>query len=81
MSILEPNVDMSVQIVADLHLEAPKAYDFFNITPRAPYLALLEDIGNVVPHKDDLFDFLLRQLGQFKIVFFVPGKHEPYHFS
>lgn len=46
----------SFQILSDLHLEAPKAYDLFDIVPKAPYLALLGDIGNV---KDDgLFIFL-----------------------
>jgi hypothetical protein len=38
---------MAVQILSDLHLEAPKAYDVFNIIPKAPYLALLGNIGNV----------------------------------
>ncbi|KAH8665288.1 hypothetical protein BGZ60DRAFT_506259 [Tricladium varicosporioides] len=45
---------MAVQVLSDLHLEAPKAYDFFNIIPKAPYLALLGDIGNVASHKDDV---------------------------
>ncbi|KAH8796964.1 hypothetical protein F5882DRAFT_426339 [Hyaloscypha sp. PMI_1271] len=55
---------MAVQILSDLHLEAPKAYDVFNITPKAPYLALLGDIGN---------------LNQFRTVLFIPGNHEAYH--
>ncbi|KAK4168303.1 Metallo-dependent phosphatase-like protein [Cladorrhinum sp. PSN259] len=68
----------SFQIISDTHLEAHKGYDTFPIIPKAPYLALLGDIGAVQPHKDEFADFLLRQLEQFKIVFFVPGNHEPY---
>jgi hypothetical protein len=37
---------MAVQILTDLHLEAPQAYDVFNILPKAPYLALLGGIGH-----------------------------------
>ncbi|OAA61961.1 hypothetical protein SPI_04820 [Niveomyces insectorum RCEF 264] len=70
---------MAVQIVSDLHLEAPKAYDVFEIVPRAPVLALLGDIGNVEPHMVDLAAFLERQLRQFHAVLFVPGNHEAYH--
>ncbi|KAE8323413.1 acyl-CoA dehydrogenase/oxidase [Aspergillus sergii] len=67
----------SFQILSDLHLEAPEAYDLFDITPKAPYLALLGDIGNV---KDNgLFIFLEAQLQKFQIVFFLLGNHEPYH--
>ncbi|KAG6032242.1 hypothetical protein E4U41_007282 [Claviceps citrina] len=70
---------MEIQIVSDLHLESPKAYDLYNIPPKAPYLALLGDIGNVVAHKDELLAFLTRHLGQFQAVLFVPGNHEAYH--
>lgn len=67
----------SFQIVSDLHLESPSAYDVFELSPQAPYLALLGDIGNV---KDDgLFYFLETQLRQFRTVFFLLGNHEPYH--
>lgn len=51
---------MAVQIISDLHLEAPKGYDIFDIVPTAPYLALLGDISNVVLHKDDYLAFLTR---------------------
>ncbi|OJJ42609.1 hypothetical protein ASPZODRAFT_76546 [Penicilliopsis zonata CBS 506.65] len=68
---------MTFQIVSDLHLEAPAAYDLFEIPARAPFLALLGDIGNV---KDaGLFSFLETQLGVFQVVFFLLGNHEPYH--
>ncbi|KAF7592039.1 hypothetical protein BBP40_000762 [Aspergillus hancockii] len=65
------------QILSDLHLEAPEAYNVFDIPPQTTYLALLGDIGNV---KDDgLFTFLEAQLHKFQIVFFLLGNHEPYH--
>ena len=72
---------MAVQILSDLHLEVNKGYDVFEITPKAPFLALLGDIGNVAKHKDDFLGFLTRQLEQFQAVFFVPGNHEAYHSS
>ncbi|OHE96961.1 calcineurin-like phosphoesterase [Colletotrichum orchidophilum] len=72
---------MSIQIVSDLHLEAPKAYDVFEIVPQAPYLALLGDIGNIAAHRDECRAFLTRQLQNFRAVFFVPGNHEAYHSS
>lgn len=51
---------MAIQILSDLHLEAPKAYDVFDIISKAPYLALLNDIGNVASHRDDCLAFLIR---------------------
>jgi hypothetical protein len=69
---------MAFQIISDLHLESPRGYDIFDITPKAPYLALLGDIGNVVPHKDEVLAFLTKQLKQFRMVLFVPGNHEAY---
>ncbi len=70
---------MAIQILSDLHLEAPKAYDVFEIEPKAPHLALLGDIGNVVAHKQDFLGFLDRQLRKFRTVIFFPGNHEAYH--
>lgn len=70
---------MAIQVLSDLHLEAPKAYDMFDIEPKAPHLALLGDIGNVAAHQQDFFGFLARQLRQFRTVIFVPGNHEAYH--
>lgn len=65
------------QILSDLHLESPAAYDIFHVNPKAPYLALIGDIGYV---KDDgFFDFLRSQLEVFRIVFLVIGNHEPYY--
>ncbi|PGH19836.1 hypothetical protein AJ80_03753 [Polytolypa hystricis UAMH7299] len=64
------------QILSDLHLETPAAYDIFTINPKAPYLALLGDIGYV---KDKGFlDFLRQQLQNFQIVFLLLGNHEPF---
>ena len=70
---------MAVQILSDLHLEAPKGYDMFEIVPKAPYLALLGDVGNITTHKDDYLAFLTLQLNQFRAVLFVPGNHEAYN--
>ena len=72
---------MAVQILSDLHLEAPKAYDVFEIVLKAPYLALLGNIGNIIPHKGDYLAFLTQQLKQFRAVLFIPGNHEAYHFK
>ncbi|CAL5866830.1 uncharacterized protein PFLUO_LOCUS1041 [Penicillium psychrofluorescens] len=70
---------MALQILSDLHLENPSAYDLFEITPKAPYLALLGDIGVV---KDaGFFHFIAVQLPKFEIVFLLLGNHEPYHSS
>ncbi|KAF3934098.1 hypothetical protein ABW19_dt0208012 [Dactylella cylindrospora] len=68
---------VKIQLVSDLHLEAPSAYDTFALETAAPYLALLGDIGNV--RDDGYFDFLRRLLKQYEIIFFVAGNHEPYH--
>lgn len=69
---------MAVQILSDLHLEAPKGYDIFEIVPKVPYLALLGDIGNITTHKDECLAFLTLQLKHFRSVLFVPGNHEAY---
>jgi Calcineurin-like phosphoesterase len=70
---------VQLQILSDLHLEAPAAYDVYKIPPRAPYLALLGDIGD--SRSVGLIDFIAQQLTKFQIVFFVLGNHEPYHGS
>ncbi|KZL74864.1 ser thr protein phosphatase superfamily [Colletotrichum incanum] len=65
----------SIQIVSDLHL-SHRHYDNYHIAPKAPYPALLGDIGCV---KDAGFiSFLDRQLSEFRAVFHVLGNHEPY---
>ena len=67
------------QILSDLHLEAPRAYDLYTIPSEAPYLALLGDIGTF--QHPGLLKFLDQQLSKFEIVFFLLGNHEPYHTS
>jgi metallophosphoesterase superfamily enzyme len=67
----------SLQIISDLHLKAPAAYDVFEIAPKAPHLVLIGDIG--CTQDAGLFTFLEKQLTLFKTVFFVAGNHEPYH--
>ncbi|KAI1121456.1 Ser/Thr protein phosphatase superfamily [Nemania abortiva] len=69
---------VAIQILSDLHLESPKAYDVFEIPPKAPYLALLGDIGYAGKHHDDYCNFLKRQLANFQVVFLVLGNHEPW---
>ncbi|KAJ8126792.1 hypothetical protein O1611_g6849 [Lasiodiplodia mahajangana] len=68
-----------IQILSDLHLESPQAYDMFAIPPQAPYLALLGDIGYAAKHGDMYCAFLRRQLEIFRVVFLVLGNHEPWH--
>ena len=69
--------EIQFQIMSDLHLEAPAAYDTFEITPRAPIIALLGDIGQA--RDAGWIDFLERQLSLFRVVLLVLGNHEPYH--
>lgn len=70
---------IEIQLLSDLHLETPSAYDVYQISPSAPYLALLGDIGYV---KDSGFvKFLEKQLSQFRAVFLALGNHEPYQSS
>lgn len=71
--------ETQLQILSDLHLESPDAYDIFHIEPRAPFLALLGDIGYV--RDDGVFHFLRKQLEGFRLVFLVLGNHEPYYSS
>lgn len=68
-----------LQILSDLHLESPVAYDIFDNNPKAPFLALLGDIGCVM--NEGFFHFLRKQLAIFQVVFLVLGNHEAYHSS
>jgi hypothetical protein len=70
---------VEIQIVSDLHLENPSAYDVFEVTPHAPYLALLGDIG--VVEDAGFFTFIETQLAQFQVVFLLLGNHEPWQSS
>lgn len=67
------------QFLSDLHLETPKSYDIFEITPNSPYLALIVDIGCI--KDDEYLSFLEKQLSIFELVFLVLGNHESYHNS
>jgi hypothetical protein len=68
-----------IQILSDLHLETPKAYDILEIIPTALFLALIGDIGCV---KDpEYLPFIQRQLSKFEVVFLLLGNHEPYNSS
>lgn len=71
--------ETTIQLLSDLHLEAPKAYDIFEVPVNAPHLALLGDIGYTT--HNGLFAFLQAQLSKFKTVFFLLGNHEPYYSS
>lgn len=68
---------MQLQILSDLHLESPTAHDIFNVSPKAPFLALLGDVGYATD--EGLFFILCKQLAIFRIVFLVLGNHEAYH--
>lgn len=84
----EENV-FKLQIASDLHIEMfsrdkfrPKSTLFDEvIRPRAPYLALLGDIGcpaNSESDWEDYKNFLLLQAERFKRVYILAGNHEYY---
>lgn len=73
---MEGAPDIQIQLASDLHLERPNAYEIFEITPAAPHLALIGDIGQA--NDEGLYNFLQTQLKNFETVFFVLGNHEPY---
>jgi hypothetical protein len=69
--------DLEIQICSDVHLEFDKHADKFTIEAKAPYLALLGDIGR--PHKDTYFNLLNRVSSDFDEVFVIAGNHEYYN--
>ncbi|OJD18840.1 hypothetical protein AJ78_01173 [Emergomyces pasteurianus Ep9510] len=71
----------SFQILSDLHLESPAAYDIFEFPAKAnvTHLALLGDIGNV--RDPGFLPFIEAQLRKFRNVFLLLGNHEPFHSS
>ena len=69
--------EISFEFCSDLHLEAPAAYDVFEIPPKAPILALLGDIGQTCD--TGWRELIIRQLHNFDTVLLVFGNHEPYH--
>src|SRR6266581_4073520 len=71
----------SIQVLSDIHLEIERSqdtveYETFKVTPVAPILALLGDIGTA--NDPRLFEFIRTQLHQFKAVLYVLGNHEFY---
>ena len=62
-----------IQIVSDIHLETVKN---FAIIPKAPYLALLGDIGD--PGSSRYLEFMREQARQFQKVFVLIGNHSCY---
>lgn len=62
------------QIMSDLHLETHPSYNY-PFKQKAPYLALLGDIGLI--RDDQIFQFLEKQTNQYWVVFFLLGNHEP----
>jgi hypothetical protein len=66
-----------IQIMSDLHLGAPPAYNTFDIPVKALYLALLGDVGNMTD--DALLAFLGAQLRKYQKVFYLYGNHEWYY--
>jgi predicted phosphodiesterase len=67
------------QLISDIHVEFPKVRDFLpalSLEPKAPYLALLGDIG--YPVKPNYQELLLEMAGKFKTVFVLAGNHEYY---
>ncbi len=64
---------LRIQIISDIHLEVNKS---FEVTPMAPYLALLGDIGD--PCSGRYLNFLKKQASQFEKVFVLIGNHSCY---
>ena len=63
---------VSFQILSDLHLETPRAYDVYTFPSVAPYLALLGDIGTF--QQKGLLKFLDQQLFQVQDRLLPPRK-------
>lgn len=67
----------AIQIISDLHLEDHGDYSSLGITPSAPYLALVGDIGII----EDVgyFNFIRYLLPKFVPVFMIFGNHEAHY--
>ncbi|KAF1348912.1 hypothetical protein BDV97DRAFT_370135 [Delphinella strobiligena] len=57
--------DDQIQIVSDLHLENPSAYEIFEIVPKSWHLALIGDIGHAVDEDRVLLARKSRAVPQF----------------
>ena len=66
---------MLLQILSDVHLEFDR--DGFDFPIKAPYLALLGDIGD--PSTETYRNFLLKQSKRYEKVFVIAGNHENYY--
>ena len=66
---------MRIQFCSDLHLEMNKPVEYTELlTPVAPVLALLGDIGD--PESDELRKFIEWCTRMWKQVLYIPGNHE-----
>ncbi|KAK1827136.1 hypothetical protein QBC39DRAFT_375893 [Podospora conica] len=72
---------MSIRLLDPTSTPNIPLYDLFTITPTAPYVALLGDIGPVEAYQFDHFALFTRQLAQFRTVLFIPGNNEAYKSS
>jgi len=68
---------MIFQLYSDIHLEMNSGYP--EIPPKADYLILAGDIGNI--NKSNLKEFLQYCSNNWKEVFYIFGNHELYHSS
>eukprot|EP00026_Physarum_polycephalum_P009745 Phypoly_transcript_09879.p1 GENE.Phypoly_transcript_09879~~Phypoly_transcript_09879.p1 ORF type:complete len:267 (+),score=34.75 Phypoly_transcript_09879:469-1269(+) len=67
------------QIISDMHVEFPKVREFLPaeaLEPKAPYLAMLGDIG--YPSQPKYQELLLAMADRFQKVFVIAGNHEYY---
>jgi hypothetical protein len=69
----QPN-PIKIQYLSDLHLE--RTTTFPRLKPKAPYLALLGDIGD--PEKQNYHEFLEYCSDHFRSTFILMGNHECY---
>eukprot|EP01111_Echinosteliopsis_oligospora_P015481 TRINITY_DN613_c0_g1_i1.p1 TRINITY_DN613_c0_g1~~TRINITY_DN613_c0_g1_i1.p1 ORF type:complete len:266 (-),score=58.61 TRINITY_DN613_c0_g1_i1:70-867(-) len=74
------NQPVKFQIISDIHIEFPNVMKTLSeealYHPRAPYLALLGDIG--YPHQPNYRELLLQMANLYKKVFVIAGNHEFY---
>lgn len=76
--LLDESSNLRIQIASDTHVEFYESFSEIPelITPSAPILGLLGDIGN--PALPTYRDFLYHQATRFKLVLVLAGNHEYY---